>query len=295
MAKRAGTLALPSDLVNLTALLDAYFDVKPDLSDPAQRVAFGTSGHRGTSLNGSFNEDHIAAITQAIVEYRAGQGIAGPLFVGKDTHSLSDPAQDTALEVLAGNGVTVLVDSRTGWTPTPAVSHAILTHNAAHPDAQGDGIVITPSHNPPGDGGFKYNPPHGGPADSDATGWIAARANELLETGLRGVKRMTLGQAQFSGAVGTYDFLGTYVDDLPQVLDLDAIRAAGVRIGADPMGGASVDYWGAIAERHRLDLTVVNPTVDPQWAFMTLDWDEKIRMDCSSPAAMASLINAVRG
>ncbi|MET1154542.1 phosphoglucomutase (alpha-D-glucose-1,6-bisphosphate-dependent) [Arthrobacter sp.] len=295
MANRAGTVALPSDLVDLTALRDAYFDLKPDPADPAQRVAFGTSGHRGSSLKASFNEDHIAAISQAIVEYRAGQGISGPLFVGKDTHSLSDPAQETALEVLAGNGVTVLVDSRTGWTPTPAVSHAILTHNAAHPDAQGDGIVITPSHNPPGDGGFKYNPPHGGPADSDATGWIAARANQLLEAGLRGVKRMTLGQAQFSGAVGTYDFLGAYVDDLPQVLDLDAIRAAGVRIGADPMGGASVDYWGAIAERHRLDLTVVNPTVDPQWAFMTLDWDEKIRMDCSSPSAMASLINAVRG
>ncbi|MEV7649204.1 phosphoglucomutase (alpha-D-glucose-1,6-bisphosphate-dependent) [Arthrobacter sp. NPDC089319] len=295
MANRAGTVALPSDLVDLTALRDAYFDIKPDPADPAQRVAFGTSGHRGSSLKASFNEDHIAAITQAIVEYRAGQGIAGPLFVGKDTHSLSDPAQDTALEVLAANGVTVLVDSRTGWTPTPAISHAILTHNAAHPDAQGDGIVITPSHNPPADGGFKYNPPHGGPADSDATGWIAARANELLEGGLRGVKRMTLGQAQFSGAVGTYDFLGAYVDDLPQVLNLDAIRNAGVRIGADPMGGASVDYWGAIAERHRLDLTVVNPTVDPQWAFMTLDWDEKIRMDCSSPSAMASLINAVRG
>ncbi|TJY70089.1 alpha-D-glucose phosphate-specific phosphoglucomutase [Arthrobacter sp. CAU 1506] len=295
MANRAGTVALPSDLVDLTALRDAYFDTKPDPADPVQRVAFGTSGHRGSSLKASFNEDHIAAITQAIVEYRAGQRISGPLFVGKDTHALSDPAQDTALEVLAGNGVTVLVDSRTGWTPTPAVSHAILTHNAAHPGAQGDGIVITPSHNPPGDGGFKYNPPHGGPADSDATGWIAARANELLEAGLRGVKRMTLGQAQFSGAVGTYDFLGTYVDDLPQVLDLDAIRNAGVRIGADPMGGASVDYWGAIAERHRLNLTVVNPTVDPQWAFMTLDWDEKIRMDCSSPSAMASLINAVRG
>ncbi|EMY32399.1 phosphoglucomutase [Arthrobacter crystallopoietes BAB-32] len=290
MANRAGTVAQPSDLVDLTALLDAYVDVKPDPKDPAQRVAFGTSGHRGSSLKGSFNEDHIAAITQAIVEYRAGQGISGPLFMGKDTHALSDPAQDTALEVLAGNGVTVWVDSRTGWTPTPAVSHAILTHNATHPDAQGDGIVITPSHNPPGDGGFKYNPPHGGPADSDATGWIANRANELLENGLRGVQRMPLGQAQFSGAVGTYDFLGNYVDDLPQVLDLEAIRNARVRIGADPMGGASVDYWSAIAERHKLDLTVVNSTVDPQWAFMTLDWDEKIRMDCSSPYAMASLI-----
>ncbi|MFD1211733.1 phosphoglucomutase (alpha-D-glucose-1,6-bisphosphate-dependent) [Arthrobacter sp. GCM10027362] len=290
MANRAGTLALPSDLVNLTALRDAYFDVKPDLSDPAQRVAFGTSGHRGTSLNGSFNENHIAAITQAIVEYRAGQGITGPLLVGKDTHALSDPAQDTALEVLAANGVTVWVDARTGWTPTPAVSHAILKHNAEHPDAQGDGIVITPSHNPPSDGGFKYNPPHGGPADSDATGWIANRANELLEGGLREVKRIPLGQAQLSGAIGSYDFLNNYVADLPQVLDLDAIREANVRIGADPMGGASVDYWGAIGERYNLNLTVVNSTVDPQWAFMTVDWDEKIRMDCSSPYAMASLI-----
>ena len=290
MANRAGTVAQPSDLVDLTALLDAYFDVKPDPKEPTQRVAFGTSGHRGSSLRGSFNEDHIAAITQAIVEYRAGQGIAGPLFMGKDTHALSDPAQNTALEVLAANGVTVWVDSRTGWTPTPAVSHAILKHNTANPDGQGDGIVITPSHNPPGDGGFKYNPPHGGPADSDATGWIANRANELLESGLRGVKRIPLGQAQFSGAVGTYDFLSNYVDDLPQVLDLEAIRNARVRIGADPMGGASVDYWGAIGERHNLDLTVVNSTVDPQWAFMTLDWDEKIRMDCSSPYAMASLI-----
>ncbi|GLB66719.1 phosphoglucomutase (alpha-D-glucose-1,6-bisphosphate-dependent) [Arthrobacter mangrovi] len=290
MANRAGTVAQPSDLVDLTALLDAYFDVKPDPKEPTQRVAFGTSGHRGSSLKGSFNEDHIAAITQAIVEYRAGQGIAGPLFMGKDTHALSDPAQNTALEVLAANDVTVWVDSRTGWTPTPAVSHAILKHNTANPDGQGDGIVITPSHNPPGDGGFKYNPPHGGPADSDATGWIANRANELLESGLRGVKRIPLGQAQFSGAVGTYDFLSNYVDDLPQVLDLEAIRNANVRIGADPMGGASVDYWGAIGERHNLDLTVVNSTVDPQWAFMTLDWDEKIRMDCSSPYAMASLI-----
>ncbi|NMR28884.1 phosphoglucomutase (alpha-D-glucose-1,6-bisphosphate-dependent) [Crystallibacter degradans] len=294
MANRAGTVAQPSDLVDLTALLDAYFDIKPDPRDPVQRVAFGTSGHRGTSLKGSFNEEHIAAITQAIVEYRAGQGISGPLFVGKDTHALSDPAQNTALEVLAGNGVTVWVDARTGWTPTPAVSHAILKHNAAHPDAQGDGIVITPSHNPPQDGGFKYNPPHGGPADSDATGWIANRANELLESGLRGVKRIPIGQAQLSGAVGSYDFMSNYVEDLPQVLDLDAIREAGVRIGADPMGGASVDYWGAIADRHNLDLTVVNPTVDPQWAFMTLDWDEKIRMDCSSPFAMASLIAKVR-
>ncbi|OUM43902.1 phosphoglucomutase (alpha-D-glucose-1,6-bisphosphate-dependent) [Arthrobacter sedimenti] len=289
MANRAGTVALPSDLVDVTRLLDAYFDVEPDLGDPAQRVAFGTSGHRGSSLKSSFNEGHIAAITQAIVEYRAGQGITGPLFMGKDTHALSEPAQNTALEVLAANRVTVLVDARGAYTPTPAVSHAILTYNAVKTE-QADGIVITPSHNPPGDGGFKYNPPHGGPADSDATNWIANRANELLEGGLRDVRRMPIAQARTAEGIGSYDFLQNYVDDLPSVLDLDAIRSANVHIGADPMGGASVDYWGAIGERHNLNLTVVNPTVDPQWAFMTLDWDEKIRMDCSSPSAMASLI-----
>ncbi|MEG9246536.1 phosphoglucomutase (alpha-D-glucose-1,6-bisphosphate-dependent) [Arthrobacter sp. Soc17.1.1.1] len=289
MANRAGTVALPSDLVDVTKLLDAYFDVEPDLGDPAQRVAFGTSGHRGSSLKSSFNEGHIAAITQAIVEYRAGQGITGPLFMGKDTHALSEPAQNTALEVLAANRVTVLVDARGAYTPTPAVSHAILTYNAVKVE-QADGIVITPSHNPPGDGGFKYNPPHGGPADSDATNWIANRANELLEGGLRDVRRMPIAQARTAEGIGSYDFLQNYVDDLPSVLDLDAIRSANVHIGADPMGGASVDYWGAIGERHNLNLTVVNPTVDPQWAFMTLDWDEKIRMDCSSPSAMASLI-----
>ncbi|MET1035973.1 MAG: phosphoglucomutase (alpha-D-glucose-1,6-bisphosphate-dependent) [Arthrobacter sp.] len=291
---RAGTRALPQDLIDVDAVLSAYFDLAPDPADPDQRVAFGTSGHRGKSLNGSFNENHIAAITQAIVEYRAGQGITGPLFIGKDTHALSDPAQDTALEVLAANGVRVLLDARGAWTPTPAVSHAILAHNRGGSGAQADGIVITPSHNPPSDGGFKYNPPHGGPADSDATGWIADRANELLEAGLAGVKRVPLAQAKAADTVGSYDFLSAYVDDLPSVLDIDAIRGAGVRIGADPMGGASVDYWGAIGERHRLDLTVVNPTVDPRWAFMTLDWDEKIRMDCSSPSAMASLIATVR-
>ncbi|MDP5226969.1 MULTISPECIES: phosphoglucomutase (alpha-D-glucose-1,6-bisphosphate-dependent) [Arthrobacter] len=290
MANRAGTVALPEDLVDLTALLDAYFEVVPDPSDPGQRVAFGTSGHRGSSLKASFNERHIAAITQAIVEYRAGQGITGPLFLAKDTHGLSEPAQNTALEVLAANGVTVLLDARHGYTPTPALSHAILTYNNAGHADQADGIVVTPSHNPPADGGFKYNPPHGGPADTDATGWIANRANEYLENGLAGVRRIPLVDAQKAENVGTFDYLSSYVDSLPSVLDLDAIRDAGVRIGADPMGGASVDYWGEIAERHHLDLTVVNPTVDPQWAFMTLDWDEKIRMDCSSPAAMASLI-----
>ncbi|MDQ0616425.1 alpha-D-glucose phosphate-specific phosphoglucomutase [Arthrobacter globiformis] len=293
MASRAGTVAQPQDLVDLTALLDAYYDVKPDLGDPGQRVAFGTSGHRGSSLKASFNEGHIVAITQAIVEYRAGQGITGPLFLAKDTHGLSEPAQNSALEVLAANGVNVLIDARHGYTPTPALSHAILTYNRNAPAGapQADGIVVTPSHNPPGDGGFKYNPPHGGPADTDATGWIANRANELLENGLRGVKRIPLAQALEAETTAKFDFLSSYVDDLPSVLDLDAIRDAGVRIGADPMGGASVDYWGEIGERHQLNLTVVNPTVDPQWAFMTLDWDEKIRMDCSSPSAMASLIN----
>ncbi|MBT8160818.1 MULTISPECIES: phosphoglucomutase (alpha-D-glucose-1,6-bisphosphate-dependent) [Arthrobacter] len=292
MASRAGTVALPQDLVDITALLDAYYDVTPDLSDPAQRVAFGTSGHRGSSLKASFNEGHILAITQAIVEYRAGQGITGPLFLAKDTHGLSEPAQNSALEVLAANGVNVLIDARHGYTPTPALSHAILKYNSQvmPGQPQADGIVVTPSHNPPADGGFKYNPPHGGPADTDATGWIANRANELLENGLRGVKRIPLNDALKAESTGKFDFLSSYVDDLPAVLDLDAIRAAGVRIGADPMGGASVDYWGEIGERHQLDLTVVNPTVDPQWAFMTLDWDEKIRMDCSSPSAMASLI-----
>ncbi|UVJ39702.1 phosphoglucomutase (alpha-D-glucose-1,6-bisphosphate-dependent) [Arthrobacter sp. CJ23] len=292
MASRAGTVALPQDLVDITALLDAYFDVAPDLEDPAQRVAFGTSGHRGSSLKASFNEPHILAITQAIVEYRGRQGITGPLFIGRDTHALSEPAQNSALEVLAANGVNVLVDARHGYTPTPALSHAILKYNqqAGPGQPQADGIVVTPSHNPPGDGGFKYNPPHGGPADTDATGWIANRANELLENELRGVKRIPLNDALAAETTGKFDFLSSYVDDLPSVLDLDAIRKAGVRIGADPMGGASVDYWGEIGERHQLDLTVVNPTVDPQWAFMTLDWDEKIRMDCSSPSAMASLI-----
>jgi phosphoglucomutase len=288
---RAGTVALPQDLIDVDAVRGAYFDIKPDPSDPSQRVAFGTSGHRGTSLKGAFNENHIAAITQAIVEYRAGQGITGPLFLGKDTHVLSGPAQDTALEVLAANGVTVLWEADGAYTPTPAVSYAILSHNTeTRGEPQADGIVVTPSHNPPADGGFKYNPPHGGPADSDATGWIAARANELLEAGLNGVRRLPLERAKAADTIQSYDFMTPYVEDLPSVLDIAAIRDAGVRIGADPMGGASVDYWGRIGEVHGLDLTVVNQKVDPQWAFMTLDWDGKIRMDCSSPAAMASLI-----
>ncbi|MDF2966509.1 MAG: pgm [Nocardioidaceae bacterium] len=288
MHERAGTPAQPDDLVDISALEAAYFDTTPDADDPAQQVVFGTSGHRGSSLDGAFNEPHILAITQAICEYRAGAGITGPLVVGRDTHALSLPSWHTALEVLVGNGVTVLVDERDGYTPTPALSHAILRLNRDADKGAVDGIVITPSHNPPRDGGFKYNPPHGGPAGSDITGWIADRANELLRKGTGDITRASTERTR-DECVG-YDFLGHYVDDLPAVLDLDAVREAGVRIGADPMGGAAVDYWGAIAERHRLDLTVVNDRVDPQWAFMTLDHDGKIRMDCSSPSAMASLV-----
>jgi phosphoglucomutase len=284
---RAGQPAEPSDLVDVEALVAAYADRVPDPEDPDQQVAFGTSGHRGSSLKTSFNEHHILATTQAICDYRHEQGYDGPLFMGRDTHALSEPAWVSALEVLLANDVEVLVDSRDGFTPTPAVSHAILRANGGRVTGGGlaDGVVVTPSHNPPSDGGFKYNPPHGGPADTDATSVIAARANDLMRGGLADVKRV----ADVSGA-GRYDFLAAYVDDLPAVLDLDTIRDAGVRIGADPLGGASVDYWAAIADRHRLDLTVVNPEVDPTWRFMTLDWDEKIRMDCSSPYAMASLI-----
>ena len=290
---RAGQPAQPSDLVDVAHLVTAYYTTWPDLSDPAQCVAFGTSGHRGSSLKGAFTEAHIVATTQAICDYRAAQGIAGPLFIGRDTHGLSEPAWASALEVLAANDVTTLVDSRDRFTPTPAVSHAILRHNAGRGDgdaSRADGIVVTPSHNPPADGGFKYNPPHGGPADTDATTWIENRANELIEARLAEVKRVPLARALAADTTSTYDYLGTYVDDLPAVLTLDAVREAGVRIGADPLGGASVDYWGAVAERHKLDLTVVNPLVDATWRFMTLDWDGKIRMDCSSPSAMASLI-----
>ncbi|MBM4558275.1 alpha-D-glucose phosphate-specific phosphoglucomutase [Rhodococcus hoagii] len=288
--ERAGQVALPEDLEDLAHLVSAYYTRTPDPDDPLQQVMFGTSGHRGSSLDSAFNEAHILATTQAIVEYRSGQGITGPLFLGRDTHALSEPAWATALEVLVAGGVAVVIDSRDGYTPTPAVSHAVLRHNASGPAARADGIVVTPSHNPPRDGGFKYNPPHGGPADSDATTAIADRANELLRAGLSGIARVPLARAL--AEAGRYDYLSEYVDDLPGVLDLDAIRASGLRIGADPLGGASVDYWGAIAERHRLDLTVVNPLVDATWRFMTLDGDGKIRMDCSSPHAMASLIAA---
>jgi phosphoglucomutase len=284
---RAGQPATDEDLVDVEALLAAYADREPDPEDPDEQVVFGTSGHRGSSLRTSFNEHHILATTQAICDYRAEQGYDGPLFLGRDTHALSEPATASALEVLLANDVQVLVDSRDGFTPTPAVSHAILRANGGRTTGSGlaDGIVVTPSHNPPADGGFKYNPPHGGPADSDATKVVAARANELIRDGLRGVRRV----ADISGA-GRYDFLTAYVDDLPGVVDLDVVREAGAHIGADPLGGASVGYWAEIADRHRLDLTVVNPEVDPTWRFMTLDWDGKIRMDCSSPHAMASLI-----
>ncbi|MBT0771170.1 phosphoglucomutase (alpha-D-glucose-1,6-bisphosphate-dependent) [Kineosporia sp. J2-2] len=292
---RAGSPAKPEDLIDVSHVVTSYYTVQPDPAEAAQRVSFGTSGHRGSSLSASFNEAHIVATTQAICDYRAGQGIAGPLFIGRDTHALSEPAWASALEVLAANEVRTLVDDRDGYTPTPAVSHAILRYNKGRrgdDSGRADGIVVTPSHNPPADGGFKYNPPHGGPADTDATGWIANRANELLAAKLDGVKRIPFTRARAAETTGSYDFLGTYVDDLPNILDLDAIRENGLHIGADPLGGAAVAYWGEIAERHGLNLTVVNPLVDSTFRFMTLDWDGKIRMDCSSPSAMASLIGA---
>ncbi|MEY4494739.1 MAG: hypothetical protein RL570_854, partial [Actinomycetota bacterium] len=286
MSERAGKKAQQSDLVNIEKLLAAYFEIHPDATSAEQKVTFGTSGHRGTSLNGSFNEDHIAAITQAIVEYRRTQNIHGPIYVGKDTHALSEPAEQTALEVLAGNDIMTMVDAEGRYVPTPAVSVAIINHNEGKPagDAHlADGLVITPSHNPPTDGGFKYNPPHGGPADSDATNWIAARANEIILGGMREVKRAAPKPTKFH-------FRENYISQLGDVMNMEAIRDSNVSIGADPMGGASVDYWGAIGEQYNLNLTVVNPNVDFQFGFMTLDWDEKIRMDCSSPFAMASLI-----
>ena len=288
--ERAGQRARPADLVDVPRLVTAYYAEHPDPGEVAQRVAFGTSGHRGSALALSFNEDHIAATSQAICEHRRAAGVTGPLLLAKDTHALSEPAWVTALEVFAANDVHVLVDSAGRYTPTPALSHAVLHLNAGRTDGLADGVVVTPSHNPPADGGYKYNPPHGGPADADVTGPVQDRANELLADGLRGVRRVPLRRALAADTTGSYDFMARYVEDLPSVADLDAVRAAGVRIGADPLGGASVDYWGAIAEHHRLDLTVVNPEVDPTWRFMTLDWDGRIRMDCSSPYAMASLI-----
>ena len=297
MHERAGLPAQPDDLIDVDDVVSAYYELVPDPANPAQKVIFGTSGHRGSSLDTAFNEAHIIATTAAIVEYRRSQGTDGVLYIGRDTHALSEPAWRTAIEVLSGAGVTTAVDARGSYTPTPAVSHSILRANGAG-TASGvrtagpglaDGIVITPSHNPPRDGGFKYNPPHGGPADSDATSWIAERANELLTDGWQDVTRIPIAEALDGNYVIRHDYLETYVADLENVIDMDAIREAGVRIGADPLGGASVDYWGAIGERYGLDLTVVNPEVDPAWHFMTLDWDGKIRMDCSSPNAMASL------
>jgi len=288
---RAGTPADSRDIINVPRVVLSYYTEHPDPAVPGQRVSFGTSGHRGSSLRIAFNEDHIGATTQAICEYRREQGVDGPVFLGRDTHALSEPAMVSALEVLAANGVPVLIDSRDGYTPTPALSHAILSHNRGRTSGLADGIVVTPSHNPPDDGGFKYNPPNAGPADTDATRWIQDRANALIAAGLKEVRRIPYARARAADTTGLYDYLAAYVDDLPAVLNIDAIRSAGVHIGADPLGGASVAYWGAIAERHSLDLTVVNPAVDPTFRFMTLDWDGKIRMDCSSPYAMASLIS----
>jgi phosphoglucomutase len=288
--ERAGKPADPAELVNPAKLTTAYYAHRPDAGDPAQQVAFGTSGHRGSAYRRSFNEAHIIATTQAICEHRVRQGIDGPLFLAKDTHALSEPAFVTAMEVLAGNAVEVRVDAADGYTPTPSLSHAILRHNRGRDRHRADGIVITPSHNPPEDGGFKYNPPSAGPADSDVTDAIQERANALLAADLAGVRRLPYDAARTADTTGSYDFLGSYVDDLPALVDLEAVRAAGVRLGADPLGGASVAYWQAIAQRYELDLDVVNERVDPTFRFMPLDWDGKIRMDCSSPFAMANLV-----
>jgi phosphoglucomutase len=284
----AGRPAEPSTLVDVRQLINAYYERRPDVAVPSQRVAFGTSGHRGSSLTTSFNEAHILATTEAICRYRRRRGIDGPLFIGRDPHALSEPALRTAIEVLVANDVQVRVDDADGFTPTPAISHAILTFNRDRRDGLADGIVVTPSHNPPADGGFKYNPPTGGPADADITGSIEAEANDLLATGLDGVRRFPYDRARAS--VRAHDFVGAYVDDLDAVLDMAAIRGSGLRLGVDPLGGASVGYWGRIAEHYGLDLTVTNGVVDPTFGFMTVDWDGKIRMDPSSPYAMARLV-----
>ncbi|HEX7731966.1 MAG TPA: phosphoglucomutase (alpha-D-glucose-1,6-bisphosphate-dependent) [Rhodanobacter sp.] len=286
----AGKPAPASILVDIGKLLAAYAAVKPDPSVPAQRVAFGTSGHRGSSFDGSFNERHILAITQAICDYRRSKGSDGPLFIGADTHALSQPAFESALEVLAANGVATMVSAGGEFTPTPAVSHAILVHNRGRSAGLADGIVITPSHNPPADGGFKYNPSNGGPADTDITKWVEGRANALLENGLKGVKRMPFAQALKAATTHEHDFLAEYVGGLADIVDFAAIRGAGVRLGVDPLGGAGVHYWAAIAERHRIAIDVLSETVDPQFAFMSVDWDGKIRMDPSSKYAMQRLI-----
>lgn len=290
VSPKAGKIANASDLVNVPKLITAYFAEHPDPSIREQRVSFGTSGHRGSALKNSFNEAHILAISQAICEYRKQQKIEGPLFIGKDTHALSECGFASALEVLAANGVHVMVDSTGGFTPTPAVSHAILCFNQGRPASPADGIVITPSHNPPEDGGFKYNPPHGGPADTGVTAWIEQRANQILEDGLREVQRVPYERARSADTTHPHDYIASYVNDLESVVDMAAIQSAGVKIGVDPLGGASVAYWGPIHDRYRLNLKVVNELVDPTFRFMTIDWDGKIRMDCSSRFAMASLI-----
>ena len=286
----AGGLAPASILVDVSKLISAYSSEKPDAMIREQRVAFGTSGHRGSSFKKSFNEWHILAITQAICEYRANQGRVGPLYLGRDTHALSEPACASALEVLAANGVDAMIDQDNGYTPTPVVSHAILTYNRGRTSGLADGIVITPSHNPPEDGGIKYNPPHGGPADTQVTKWIEDRANALLATDLQGVKRISYGQARRAGTTHQHNYLGAYIGDLAQIIDMDVLRLAGLNLGIDPLGGSGVAYWQPIAERYSLNIEIVNPTVDPTFRFMPLDWDGKIRMDCSSPYAMANLI-----
>ena len=287
---QAGKPAISSQLVNIPRLIASYYTIKPDPAEKTQRVAFGTSGHRGSSFSGSFNEDHILAITQAICAYRKEQVITGPLFLGLDTHALSEPAFLTALEVLAAHEITVMIDSAGGYTPTPALSHAILTHNHGKKNGLADGIVITPSHNPPDDGGFKYNPPSGGPADTTATKWIENYANDLLEKRLTGLRRISVERALRASTTHRYDYVSNYVNNLNSVIDFDAIKKAGLNLGVDPLGGAGVAYWPRIGERYGLKLTIVNTDVDPTFRFMTTDWDGKIRMDCSSPYAMASLI-----
>ena len=286
----AGKPAPKDLLIDVSRLEAAFYEKRPDPADPNQLVSFGTSGHRGTSSNATFTEAHILAITQAICEYRHGQGITGPLFMGKDTHALSRPAERVALEVLAANGVETFIQRDDGFTPTPVISHSILGYNQGRSDALGDGIVVTPSHNPPSDGGFKYNPPNGGPADTDVTDWIQNRANELLRSGNKGIKRIDFGAALKASTTHAEDFVTTYVEDLSNVIDLEAIRSAGVKIGVDPLGGAAVGYWQPVVERYGIDITIVNPNVDPTFAFMTVDHDGKIRMDCSSPWAMAGLV-----
>ena len=285
----AGKPAPPEVLIDVARFERAYFDKRPEMEDPNQRVSFGTSGHRGNPLEGSFNEAHILAITQAICEFRRGKGISGPLFLGMDTHAISGPAQKTALEVLAANGVETFIQSGDGYTPTPVISHAILHYNRGRKEGIGDGIVITPSHNPPSDGGFKYNPPNGGPADTDVTGWIQERANVLLRSGNREVERIS-NLARKASTTHERDFIAPYVEDLSNVLDMECIRSADIKIGVDPLGGSSIGYWEPVKERYQLNLTVVNPRIDPTFRFMTLDYDGKIRMDCSSPYAMAGLV-----